>query len=172
MRKIIIKATSVLLFASLMAIPIKSSHSQITDFFGIAMSLIKKVSTIYTTAQTAQQVEQVLSQIACAKYKYDTYRAQITIKSCLTKAQFQILDVQLSSVYNDIASTAASLLSSNSNQQSSTSGQGQLAGVLDKLKTIAKQLKLFNDGVEDQLVTQEDEQGTENFTAAGLARSF
>ena len=169
MKKIILKATSILLFVSLIVIPANQSHSQITDIIKFALNLSHNVSTIYSTAQTAQQIEGVLEEIACAKIKYDKYREKITIKSCLTRAQFKILDVELSSVYTDIASTASSLLSSNG---SGSSGQGKLSDVLNKLKTIAKEMKIFNDGIENQLVAQEKEEGTVNFTAAGLSRSF
>jgi hypothetical protein len=169
MRRNILKITTALVFGYLMIIPLNPGQSQITDIINFAMNLSHNVSTFYTTAQTAQQVEGVLEEIACAKIKYDKYRDQITIKSCLTRAQFKILDVELSSVYTDIASTASGLLSTNGSDQA---GQSKLTDILTKLKSIAEKMKLFNDGVEMQVIEERKEEGAVNFTASGLSRSF
>ncbi len=168
MKKKILKATSVLVFVCLMIIPVKPSHSQFAGVIQLALQYAGKVSTIYSDAQTVQQIEQILQQIACAKYKYDTYREQITINSCLTKAQYKILDVQLSTVYTEIATTTMSVINSNG----SNFGSGQLATVLNQIKAIAEKMKNFNDGIEAQVTVQKQEEGSVNFTGAALGRSF
>jgi hypothetical protein len=168
MKTKILKATSGIMITFLLLFPVNRGNGQFLDILQMAMQWSHNVATIYTNAQTVQQIEEILQQIACAKYKYDSYREQLTLNSCLTKAQYKILDVQLSTVYTEIATTTMSVISSNG----SNFGSGQLATVLNQIKAIAEKMKAFNDGVEAQQVVKKQEEGSVNFTAAALARSF
>jgi len=169
MNKIILKITTVLLFFSLMLVPVKSSDGQVIDLINIAIDLSKKVSSIYTGAKTALEVEGLLEELACAKYTYDNYRAKISFKSCLVQSEFTLLDVEFSSLYNDIAKIATDII--NSDDQG-TSGQTKLSDILEKLRAILEKMKKFNNKVEQQIVDEQKFKGTVSFCASSLGRSF
>ena len=153
----------------LIILPTRKATSQTDALIDLGKSIMKwgdSVSKLSDKAQTANEMKHLIEDLACAKYKFDNFRANQTITSCIGNTNITLIDVEYSSLYREIYSMTKLLADPNAMDDS------KVSTVMQRIRSLLDKLSSLNDSAEGEFLDQQKQKSQREFASSVIGASF
>lgn len=153
----------------LIILPSRQATSQTDALIDLGKTIMKwgdSVAKLSDKVQTANEMRRLIEDLACAKYKFDNFRANQTITSCIGNTNMTLIDVEYSSLYREIYGMTKLLADPSSMDDS------KVSTVMQKIRSLLEKLSSLNEAAEGEFMDQQKQKSQRDFTTSIIGASF